>query len=57
VEALNSGVGAIFWEKQGLLPPTVFGIFPENRTFQTQVINSGLKIGAVFKGKIPLDYS
>ena len=28
----------------------VFGIFPENTTFQTQVINLGLKTGSIAKG-------
>jgi hypothetical protein len=35
--------------------PLFFGIFLEDTTFQTQVINFFMKTGAIFKGNFSLD--
>ena len=35
----------------------VFGILPEDTTFQMQIINFGQKTAAIWEGKFPVDYS
>jgi hypothetical protein len=34
----------------------VFGIFPENATFEMQIFNLCMKTEGILKGKFPLDY-
>jgi hypothetical protein len=58
-EGLMKGVGAVEGAAFGLLGLLIAFTFSggaENATFQTQIINLGLKSEAISKGNFPLDH-